>query len=681
MELAPAIAKSPIRLVLRPLLWFCAASLLAPLSPAQCSYVSQVPDQTISSGAPCFSNNGTLTAAGVTINAGAQVSFIAGGTVRLAPGFRATAGTAGTTFHAWAEALPSVVSVTPASGSGLNQQFTWRVSSPYGHANISHMLALINTAVTGVNGCFIFYHRSANLLHLADNASNGWSAGFAPGSAGSTSNSYCTINGIGSSVSGSGNELALTVSIAFQSAFAGAKNNYLNAYNNEGLYTDWQHMGTWTIPAPTMLYSAIPQSIGGGGSCVLTADPPAYTIQRVNGNQINVSARMTVNGPVQGNWRVTVQLFVFFSGQSFGHGIPDTTVNFSPATTINTQYGPIGSVSLEPRGSGEYWIRAVTWGVCNNTTTYYAGSIGDSFHFPVQRPTVFVPDSNGNPTGLTSADFWYLGGAASTDGYYTQYRLAMNPNTTPDQGTYSHLWLTNDNTKLDLTPENPATRVIIVSKGSSSPGFPSGEITVKASLNGFTSLAFQVRINTPRSLRMGNDGAAVTISCRDTFEIPDPRYEGFRSSYLYSILDLNGNVLNPITTHETLENRLLAAGVPESNWGNPPDRATWTPAMFGSNDLTENQPAFIDELQACVGPAFIELTPVPLDPNPNSTTIPVVNFTQKFWVGTSTPTTTNTFTGTCVQRNVAVLRLNTGSVESKLSPATPAQCAANVFVN
>jgi len=257
----------------------------------------------------------------------------------------------------------------------------------------------------------------------------------------------------------------------------------------------------------------------------------------------------------------------------------------------------------------------------------------------------------------------------------------MNPNTTPAQGTYSYSWLTNDNTKLDLTPENPATRVIIVSKGSSSPGYPPGEITVKASLNGFTSLAFQVRINKPYSLRMGNGGAPVTITCRQALNSTDPSYQGFQSNYFYSILDLSGSVLNPITTHETLENRKLAAGVPESNWVNPPDRATWTPADFGSNDLTDNQPAFIDSYQACVGPTFIPLTPVPLDPNPASPTLPVVTFTQKFWVGTSTPETTNTFTGTCVQRNVAVLRRNTGSVESKLSPATPAQCVAGTFVN
>ena len=150
------------------------------------------------------------------------------------------------------------------------------------------MLALINTAVTGVNGCFIFYHRSANLLHLADNASNGWSAGFAPGSTGSAGNSYCTINGSGSSITGSGNELALTVSIAFQSAFAGAKNNYLNAYNNEGLYTDWQHMGTWTIPAPPQSYYLTTSVSPAGGGSTTPSCPSGCAFS--GGSQVAITA-------------------------------------------------------------------------------------------------------------------------------------------------------------------------------------------------------------------------------------------------------------------------------------------------------------------------------------------------------------------------------------------------------
>ncbi len=220
MTTAASFARIAKALV-RPALWLCAANLLAGALAAQCTNASQVPNQTISSGTICYSNNDTLTAAGVTINGSASVTFVAGHTVHLTPGFRATAGTAGTTFHAWVETAPSVVSVSPPSGSGLSQQFTWTVSSPSGYANLAQVYTLFNTSILGANGCYINYNRGSNSLFLANNSGTGWSASVAPGSAGSASNSQCTIYGSGSSVSSIGNQLSLTVNIAFQPSFAG----------------------------------------------------------------------------------------------------------------------------------------------------------------------------------------------------------------------------------------------------------------------------------------------------------------------------------------------------------------------------------------------------------------------------------------------------------------------------
>lgn len=120
--------------------------------------------------------------------------------VHLAPGFRATAGVgaAGTTFHAWVETAPSAISVSPASGTGPSQQFTWIVSSPSGYANITQVFPLINTSASGGSGCYIYYNRASNLLFLADDLATTWNGGFAPGSSSSVSNSYCTIHGNGS---------------------------------------------------------------------------------------------------------------------------------------------------------------------------------------------------------------------------------------------------------------------------------------------------------------------------------------------------------------------------------------------------------------------------------------------------------------------------------------------------
>lgn len=580
---------------------------------------------------------------------------------------------------------PTYVSGSPSSSAASLHTSTFTARDQNGATDIQRIYFLVNTSPsTPQNVCHGFYDRPSNAIYLFNDALTVLNGPLTPGSAGTLSNSQCTIYGSGSVVTTTtATDITLALRMGLNGTFAAtAQNVYVWITDAAGTGTGWVQMATWAIAGPpaTMSYSTTPESIGGGGSCVLTAHPPVYTIQRANGNQINISARMSVNGPIQGNWRVTVRLFVFFSGQSFGHGIPDATVNFSSATPSGTQYGPIGSVSLEPRGSGAYHVRAATWGVCNGQTIYYQGPIADSSPFPVQRPAVFVPDSAGNPTGLTSADFWYLNGAPSTDGYYTQYRLAMNPNTTPGQGTHGYSWITNDNSKLDLIPENPATKVIIVSKGSSTPGYPSGEITVKASLNGFTSLAFQVRINAPHRLRMGNNGTPFNETCSTIYG--SPAYIGYQSGYVYNILDLTGAVLTPIITHETLENRkVVVPGGSSSNWATMPSRGTWTPGNPDHWGQIDNAWAFIDNYRVCSGPTLIELTPLPFDPTPNAPAAPVVNFTQKFWVGTTTPEATNTFTGKCVQRNTALLRQSIGSVDAIVSPATSAQCASGVFVN
>jgi hypothetical protein len=241
-----------LSVLVRPALWFCACNLLAAALAAQCTNVSQVPDQTISSGTSCYSNNDMLTAAGVTINGSASVTFVAGHTVHLMPGFRATAGTAGTTFHVWVETAPSTISVFPSSGSGLSQQFTWTGSSPSGYGNLADVFALFNTSISGANACYIHYNPASNLLYLADNTGANWLGGFVPGTSSSASNSYCMIYGTGSLVSASGNQLSLTVNVAFQtSTFSGTQNSYLNVIDSEGLYTGFQQMGTWTVAGGT----------------------------------------------------------------------------------------------------------------------------------------------------------------------------------------------------------------------------------------------------------------------------------------------------------------------------------------------------------------------------------------------------------------------------------------------
>jgi hypothetical protein len=71
------------------------------------------------------------------------------------------------------------------------------------------------------------------------------------GTAGSLSNSQCSLNVGASTVSGSGNNLTLNVVLTFTPAFAGTKSVYMAAINSSNVFSGWAAKGTWTAPPLT----------------------------------------------------------------------------------------------------------------------------------------------------------------------------------------------------------------------------------------------------------------------------------------------------------------------------------------------------------------------------------------------------------------------------------------------
>ena len=46
----------------------------------------------------------------------------------------------------------------------------------------------------------------------------------------------------------SGNNVTITIPVSFTpGTFGGPKNVYVNAFDNDGLLTHWQQIGTWTV--------------------------------------------------------------------------------------------------------------------------------------------------------------------------------------------------------------------------------------------------------------------------------------------------------------------------------------------------------------------------------------------------------------------------------------------------
>jgi hypothetical protein len=140
------------------------------------------------------------------------------------------------------------VSVTPSSGSGISQTFSFVYSDPNGYTDLSWMQMLINSNLTGLAACYPHYDRPSNSMMLLNDAATGWLGSVTLGTANTLQNSQCSVNAQISSASGAGNNLTVNLAIVFNTGFSGAKNIYMQAVDTGGMQTGWQQRGTWTVP-------------------------------------------------------------------------------------------------------------------------------------------------------------------------------------------------------------------------------------------------------------------------------------------------------------------------------------------------------------------------------------------------------------------------------------------------
>jgi hypothetical protein len=241
--------------LVRVALSFCACNVLAAALSAQCTNPTQVPNGTYTLGDHSQVDSNALVTSTFAISQGATATFAAGNCIHLAPGFRANAvgATAPTTFHAWTDIAPSVVSLAPTNDIGLSQVFTWTVASASGQSNLAHVFALFNTtSASTANACYIHYDPSSDEVYLADNTSSTWLGGFSPSGTGSVGNAQCTIAGTNSQGNPTrvGTKLGLSLNVQFQQSFSGQKTEYVYALDSNGVSSGWQSMGAWTVGNP-----------------------------------------------------------------------------------------------------------------------------------------------------------------------------------------------------------------------------------------------------------------------------------------------------------------------------------------------------------------------------------------------------------------------------------------------
>ena len=150
-----------------------------------------------------------------------------------------------------ADSPPSADSVSPNPPSGLNETFalSYSAQNGRGYADLSYAYVKMNTANVNTSACEVAYYAPGHALYLKNDAGTAWQGPLAAGTAGTLSNSQCTVNGAGTSASGSNQTLTLNLSVSATGVFVGAKNIYMAAVDSEGSSSGWKNKGTWT-PSP-----------------------------------------------------------------------------------------------------------------------------------------------------------------------------------------------------------------------------------------------------------------------------------------------------------------------------------------------------------------------------------------------------------------------------------------------
>lgn len=143
---------------------------------------------------------------------------------------------------------PSPDTPTLAAGSGSAQTFTFSFSDPNGYQDLNVLNVLINDFLDGRRACYLAYVRSLNVLYLVNDTGDGLLPGLVLNGAGSISNGQCTGYGAGSSASGNGTTLSLTLNLAFSASFAGNCILYLAARDVAERNSGWQAKGRRRVP-------------------------------------------------------------------------------------------------------------------------------------------------------------------------------------------------------------------------------------------------------------------------------------------------------------------------------------------------------------------------------------------------------------------------------------------------
>ncbi len=266
--------------------------------------------------------------------------------------------------------LPQVVSLSPSSGSGSTVVYIAQYSDPAGATALLNVALLVNASPSTTFGCFVTYNVASNTFTLADDVPSQGSVTVLPNGA-SGQNDQCTLNGVGSSATFSGNTLTMTVPLVFSSNFTGSQNVYLWA-QDANASTAFVPEGTWTVPVASQIpvpnlvgltQAAAASGITGAGLVVGTVATGSSTVTA--GSVVSESPAAAT----EVNVGSAVNLFVSAGTAGFSnlHFVPVTPCRI--ADTRNAD-GPFGGPSIPASSSRDFTIPSSPCGIPANAAAY-----------------------------------------------------------------------------------------------------------------------------------------------------------------------------------------------------------------------------------------------------------------------------------------------------------------------
>jgi hypothetical protein len=160
---------------------------------------------------------------------------------------------------------PAPVSVTPSTGSGTTQLFSFLASDNAGATDLAETYALFVSSGSSAT-CYIAFIPPGS-IYLMNDTVTAWSYPVEMGSAGTAENGQCRVSAAGSSVTNMGANQTLSLNLTFKPAFSGTKTIYLAAASSSGAFASLV-VGSWSVPGLSVV--SITPSSGSGSRQVFS---------------------------------------------------------------------------------------------------------------------------------------------------------------------------------------------------------------------------------------------------------------------------------------------------------------------------------------------------------------------------------------------------------------------------